>query len=346
MFLHLCPFLYIYSPMRIYNLDYLRGLAAFSIMIYHYFLFTYGKPDASTVLGRLGIYGVSVFYILSGLTLFLAYKNRMNNKRELGEFFVKRIFRIFPLLWLATIATLLLYDGLPTMQNIFLNFSGLFGFVAWDQNIATGAWSIGNELVFYLVFPLFFFLMRLHKLAMVALLAGFFALYLWFAFRSDATIWSVYTNPLNQVFLFAAGFVMGWISKNINQAIVFILLSIGGLLFGLLPVTGEQMSLVAGWNRIIFTGICILICFSFFKLTKELPQIIDLPLRWLGKVSYSLYLLHPLVYSFMAHFISTGLILALVSGVITLFWSHVTFNLFEKPFVKMGGKIKLKFIRA
>lgn len=326
--------------MRIYNLDYLRGLAAFSIMVYHYSLFTYGKPDASTVLGRLGIYGVSIFYVLSGLTLYLAYKNRMNNGKEVAGFFVKRTFRIFPLLWLATIATLVLYDGLPTMSTIVLNLTGFFGFVAWSDNIATGAWSIGNELVFYSIFPLFFLLMKWSRWAMIILLTGFLALYVWFAFRTDATTWNVYTNPLNQVFLFAAGFVMGWITKNINQKLNLLLLTIGVLLFIFLPVEGEQMSLVAGWNRMIFSGICILICFSFFKLTKELPEIIDRSLRWLGETSYSLYLLHPLVYSVMAHLITTGLTLALISAAITLFWSHVTFKLFEKPFVKMGQKLK------
>ena len=61
---------------RLYNLDYLRGIVAFGIMIYHYFLWTFGKFSADTFIGRLGIYGVSIFYVLSGLTLYYVYYER------------------------------------------------------------------------------------------------------------------------------------------------------------------------------------------------------------------------------------------------------------------------------
>ena len=86
---------------RLYNLDYLRGLAAFGIMIYHYLSWTLGKFTADTFMGRLGIYGVSIFYILSGLTLFCVYNDKMTlSKKDVATFFKKRVFSIFPLLWI------------------------------------------------------------------------------------------------------------------------------------------------------------------------------------------------------------------------------------------------------
>ncbi len=62
---------------RLYNLDYLRGLSAFAIMIYHYLSWTYNKYSSDDFLGRLGIYGVSIFYVLSGLTLYYVYHKKM-----------------------------------------------------------------------------------------------------------------------------------------------------------------------------------------------------------------------------------------------------------------------------
>ncbi len=50
---------------RLYNLDYLRGLAAFGIMVYHYMKYTFGTFTADSFMGKIGIYGVSVFYVLS-----------------------------------------------------------------------------------------------------------------------------------------------------------------------------------------------------------------------------------------------------------------------------------------
>lgn len=139
--------------MRINNLDYLRGFMAFAIMVYHYSSWTLHPFKSDSVLGVLGIYGVGIFYILSGLTLFIVY----HEKIEIGSlksFFIKRVFRIFPLLWLSIFLSILLTGTKYTLKTIVLNLTGLFGVFEIDKYIATGSWSIGNELVFYLFFPI------------------------------------------------------------------------------------------------------------------------------------------------------------------------------------------------
>src|SRR5687768_3221336 len=99
---------------RLFGLDYLRGLAALVVMIFHYRAWTYGEPDADTILGRIGVYGVQAFYILSGLTLYLVYKSsNLLKENELSKFFKKRALRIFPLFWIATIAMVILAAEIP-----------------------------------------------------------------------------------------------------------------------------------------------------------------------------------------------------------------------------------------
>lgn len=61
---------------RIDSLDYLRGIMALLIMLYHYYSWIYSGFDSSEFMGRIGVYGVSIFYILSGLTLYVAYKEK------------------------------------------------------------------------------------------------------------------------------------------------------------------------------------------------------------------------------------------------------------------------------
>ncbi len=60
---------------RIESLDWLRGLMAIAIMFYHLTSWHITPLDSSSVLGRLGIYGVSVFFILSGLSMAVVYSN-------------------------------------------------------------------------------------------------------------------------------------------------------------------------------------------------------------------------------------------------------------------------------
>lgn len=339
---------------RLYNLDYLRGLAAFGIMIYHYLSWTLGKFSADTFMGRLGIYGVSIFYVLSGLTLYYVYYDKMKpTKEDIVSFFKKRVFRIFPLLWLVTIIAILLSQTIPDFINLFLNLSGMFGFIRWDKYFSAGVWSIGNELVFYVFFPFFILFTKRFKPLMILLALVLFGLYLYFAFvklNPDLTLseqWKNYVNPLNQVFLFLGGFLIGFLLHDIkikNSAIV-ILLFLALALFTFYPATGDTINIVTGTNRLIFTAFCFLICIFFYKLTFKFPKFIHKPLTLLGEASYSVYLLHPIVWSltsiaselfseYIFYFpVSARLILSVLS---TLIISYYIYQYFEKYFMKLG----------
>ena len=156
---------------RIEALDYLRGLMAASVMVYHYV--SWATPSHSSnsesLLGKLGIYAVSIFYILSGLSLSLVYKNKLSSGTEIRSYFIKRIFRIFPLFWFCTTIALLykyafsIISGEPFVFPLYkaiLNYSLTFGFIDNSAYLTTGAWSIGNEMVFYLTLPFILFLNR------------------------------------------------------------------------------------------------------------------------------------------------------------------------------------------
>ena len=144
--------------MRINQLDYLRGLMAIAIMLYHYFSWTFVNQtfDSSTILGVIGIYGVSIFYIISGVALSIVYNKKLDLSST-PSFFTKRVFRILPLLCLSIILNIYLFDISPGFRKVFLNMTGLFSFIDHDAYITTGSWSIGNEIVFYTIFPLLIF---------------------------------------------------------------------------------------------------------------------------------------------------------------------------------------------
>jgi peptidoglycan/LPS O-acetylase OafA/YrhL len=339
---------------RLYNLDYLRGLAAFGIMIYHYLSWTLDKFSADTFMGRLGIYGVSIFYVLSGLTLYYVYYDKMKpSKEDIVSFFKKRIFRIFPLLWLVTIIAVILTRKSPDFYNLFLNLTGLFGFIKWDTYFSAGVWSIGNELVFYVFFPFFILFIKKLKPLMLVLTFVLLGLYLYFAFvklNPDLTLseqWKNYVNPLNQVFLFLGGFLIGFFFHNtkIKNSIIFTLIILSFVAFTFYPASGDTINVVTGTNRLVFTFCCFLICFCFYKLTFKFPEFIHKPLTILGEASYSVYLLHPIVWTFTGvvtrlfskyifYFpVSARLILSVL---LTLIISFYVYQYFEKYFMKIG----------
>lgn len=340
---------------RLYNLDYLRGLAASGIMMYHYLSWTLGSFTADTLMGRIGIYGVAIFYILSGLTLYYVYYDKMNTSyNDVFLFFKKRILRIFPLLWLVTIITIILAKEVPDIAKLFVNLSGVFGFVAWDQYFATGAWSIGNELVFYAFLPFFILFTKKFKALMIFISSLIFGLYLYFAFvvlTPDLILseqWKDYINPLNQVFLFLGGFLIGFFFRNIEikNSFVVIALFLALLLFSFYPVTGNLINVVTGSNRLFFTACCLLICICFYKLSFKFPRFIHKPLTLLGETSYSVYLLHPILWSIVNGIISKFFgkyiyyfpqpIKIAVSILVTFVVSYLVYQYFEKYFMKFG----------
>lgn len=271
---------------RLYSLDYLRGIAAFGIMIYHYLSWTLGGFSANTFIGRFGVYGVSIFYILSGLTLYYVYYEKMKPTTEdMVSFFKKRIFRIFPLLWLVTIIAILLSNKVVGLTKLFLNLSGLFGFVKWWSYFSAGIWSIGNELVFYVFFPFFIIFNKKYKLLMIFLALVLLGFYLYFAFvKLDPNLtlgeqWKDYINPLNQVFLFLGGFFIGYFLRNIKikNSITVLLLFLTGFLFTFYPAEGNRISIVTGVNRLFFTACCFILCVCVYRLNYKFPKLIHKP---------------------------------------------------------------------
>jgi exopolysaccharide production protein ExoZ len=343
---------------RLPFLDYLRGLAALGIMIYHYLVWTLGKFSSDSFMGRYGIYGVSIFYILSGLTLYHVYQVKFQfTKVDLLDFFKKRFFRIFPLLWLIILVSIFLDKKTPHLITILLNLSGTFGLINWDGYIGTGVWSIGNELVFYLFFPILILLSKKAKSAFFLLSLSLFWIYLNFAFNildPNKTIivqWRNYVNPLNQAFLFLGGFLIGFLFQNITikKNILLFLFVLGTTIFIFYPVSGPTIYLVTGFNRLVFTFSCFLICLSCYKFYHPVHTAMHKPLSLLGKTSYSIYMLHPLVFT------ASGFILAFSnkyfieppiyvqfagSAILTLFLSYFSYQYFEKYFIDLSRPTK------
>lgn len=338
---------------RLHNIDYLRGLAASSIVLFHYFTWSFGEFPAETVLRRIGIYGVSIFYILSGLTLYHVYFKKITSVNSIINFFKKRVLRIFPLLWLATITSILLSRQVPDLGKLLLNLTGLFGLVSWDDYYAVGVWSIGNELVFYLFFPIFVLMTKKSNLYIIILSIILFAVYLYFSFGildSNKTLseqWKDYVNPLNQVFLFLGGYHIGFFAedKKFNNTIAISILSFGVLLLCFFPAYGDPIHLVTGVNRLVFTFSCILICIGFYKIKIEFPHLLNKILGIVGESSYSIYLLHPLVWSIIGALFSVLSINNLSFAVsvkifscfiVTFISSYFVYQKFEKYFMKLG----------
>ena len=333
---------------RVHSLDYLRGLMAFGIMVYHYFLWTGSHPDSGTLLGRTGIYGVSVFYVLSGLTLYIVYHEKLN-AANIGQYFIKRVFRIFPLLWLSILLTLFVMGKKTDTQTLVLNLTGLFGFVSPERYIAIASWSIGNELVFYLFFPLVLLLNRkyTHSIRIFFIISALIGAWFAFVILADNQLlkwqWKAYVNPLNQLVLFSGGVYAGALFSG-KKFPVFagpVLMALSLLVFTFYPASGNQAVLVTGVPRLVFVLLSVTLAVSFLITGFPQGSLADKLLSRLGEATYSVYLLHPVVFFLLKTYaglpLNAGFIVLAIA--ITLVVSTLVYNYFEVPFIRLGQRV-------
>ena len=345
---------------RVESLDYLKGLMALSVMLYHYLSMSIYYPSMGSefLLGKLGIYAVSIFYILSGLSLSLAYDGKISNGTDIIKFYINRIFRIVPLFWFATslaITYRLIGQYLRgetfdfPIYNALINYSLTFGFIDHDKYLTTGAWSIGNELVFYFFLPFIYILANKNRwfIPSIFLVSILLAIYFAFILLDSKQIlsgnqWSTYINPLNQIFLFIGGVIIGKYGNifKVNTFYYYIAILVCSFTFYLLPEQGDKIGIVTNENRFVLSFSCFGIVLSIYIINPLLKGIIAKTLNFLGESCYSIYLLHPLVafpLVYLGGHLGVDKIYSYVICIpVTLVCSWLSLKYLEKPLMRFG----------
>lgn len=124
---------------RYRQLDSLRGLGALSVFIAHFISLKMATPLLNTLhqtpLGILcnGTAALMMFFVLSGFVLSLPYVNG-DRPLSLGEFYIKRIFRIYPAYLFAILIAVLL-------KQFLFNRDGLAPYSNWLNNFWSWNWD-------------------------------------------------------------------------------------------------------------------------------------------------------------------------------------------------------------
>ncbi|WP_421881638.1 acyltransferase family protein [Methylibium sp.] len=288
----------------------LRGFAVLLVFLTHYagMVEPWIAGSTETVriasgLRHVGHAGVDLFFVLSG---YLIYGSLMKRPQPFIGFMRRRVARIYPAFIVVFIAYVLLSFAFPSesripadpaeatlylVQNLLL-LPGLFPI----DPLITVAWSLSYEMLFYLVTPALVALLglrgRSRRWRVVFLLAGAGALALHGALQG---------GPI-RLMMFIAGMLLHEALVHRLQAapasppgsLAGLLALLAGLGAVLLP--GEGHAAQAAQVCILFVAWPLLCLVCFGAPSAWLPRTFSwTPLRWLGNMSYSYYLLHGLV---------------------------------------------------
>ena len=311
--------------------------------------------------------GVPLFYTLSGFVLAYGFASSLTSPGQVRAFYIRRLARIAPLfysislLWI--VIDLVVWKKSFPFSMIFLNFSFMFGLVpGFHESIPWAGWSVGVEMLFYAAFPIVIGLISNSRMALFALVASMIlSAASHSAFTTAGLGGFAYMNLCNQLPFFVAGIMSFriWETLNYRQdrnaaAVLFC----GAAILAIVIVNSERMrlKLVAGaalqlgqniW-AVVFAALLLSSCLA------KIPFLERGPLRQFGKVSFSAYLLHPLIMlclikldfvqsarELLVSNHATFLVVALVCiGAIYLL-SNLTYRFIELPGIALGRKLSL-----
>jgi peptidoglycan/LPS O-acetylase OafA/YrhL len=307
--------------LRLDELDALRGIAALSVLLFHYanqFQQTYHHLGRFSFSFEVGKYGVELFFVISGFVIFWT----LDRTRRAGDFVVHRFARLYPTYWasLAITAGLVAIAGLPNQRvgsfDLLMNVTMFPDFLS-AKAVDGSYWTLQIELFFYAQMLCWYALGVLRRIRWVIaawlLLAAAYAI----AHRLDAPL--SYTFQELLIVRYAHCFSVGILMYRMREAG-------GATLADWLLLAGAHVVSWLTWGPA--EAIVLGICTTLFLLMNagRLGVLSWRPLLFLGGISYTLYLLHQEIgYILIAALEKTGLkpvpsILVTTAMMIVLAW--------------------------
>ncbi len=357
------------------NLDGLRFLSFFVVFLFHIWLLLFDRyslsgtaPGIVKFLFQNGEIGVNFFFVLSGflITYLLIQEKKITGKIHVGNFYVRRILRIWPLFYVCILFGLVLYPLLkkviggelfavahPWTYFVFLN---NFDFLKnGAPAIISVLWSVAIEEQFYLFWPLLLglFPVKSYRLLLYSIIFGSF-IFRCFYFDNERVL---QFHTLAVIGDMALGGLLAYyiiFNKTFQKKIAALsrftiacvyVVAVILFLFRKEIFPGSLMVV----ERIIIASVFGLIILeqnfsknSFFKMSSF--KFIS---RW-GIYTYGLYCIHVIAIIFAEiAFKKAGfdmqnpyrlLLVAIVAFVVCMVLAFISYNYFEKRFLKLKDK--------
>lgn len=351
-------------------LEGLRGVAIIAVIIYHNF------PYGDSLFGWLG---VDLFFVLSGFlitSILFRSVNVDSTKNYFKNFYIRRALRIFPLYYLFLFAFLFLFPALGIFNNEVAEYQeDKYWFLFYTQNwlftnnlpetshCLNHFWSLAVEEQYYIFWPIIIIILRKPKYLLMFLIG--FLIFL-FGFRSF--IWNAHYVDFNYTNFYTFtrfdGICIGSIIALLSiQKKEFILKNTASIVTGLAALnfifyfanSSGNLPYLAFIGYTTFAAMFGILVYELaYGNTNWLKNIFSgKALRFLGRISYGLYMFHWPVHYFLRGPLFTffkdslnlpavynQILIAFITTVISIFFSIISFHFFEKRFLQLKGKFQ------
>ncbi|HFI7897691.1 acyltransferase family protein [Escherichia coli] len=353
---------------EVLSIQYLRGIAAI-IVFFSHFKGTINEISLVNIknlgdsLFSNGGFGVDLFFVISGFVIVLSTEKNYGRKNGAISFIVKRVFRIYPLLIVGVLAigylqniqfSKLLWSMIPLHLD-YLSNPPFFGY-----NSLYVAWTITFELSFYLLFMLSMLVSHKHRALVCSLAIASLFIAIRTVTGSELTLsatssikpisaWimplaSIYSSSM--MFNFIYGLIAYYAYKHIragalhgpilNTFLITVIVCSFFMLIGNSAIMGHGPE---KWGIVSFG---LILSVTIYE--KNYGIFHSKSLLHLGAISYSLYLIHPVVLYFLSinnwfDIRVSGFPKFTIGTFIVISIATITYEFLEKKPSNLGRKI-------
>ncbi len=293
---------------RIAPMEGMRGVAVSLVSLVHKFAVFddfWAPGPLGESLALVGHYGVDLFFMLSG---YLIYGAVVRRPVSVAPFMRRRLERLYPTFAAVFALYVVLSFVVPGESKLPADTTEMWIYLAQNLLMLPGllpitpmitvAWSMSFEIFFYLSVPLFVAALRLRAWPPVLRLARFAVLGVGLMLWTHLLELSLHARML----LFLSGMALFECKQMGQGSVRFVNRIAAVLVVAVLPVgvlleESAALGSWALWSRTAWLAVVLpVIAFSAFFGKGLLAAALSWrPLRWLGNMSYSYYLLHGLV---------------------------------------------------
>jgi peptidoglycan/LPS O-acetylase OafA/YrhL len=353
---------------RLAYIDALRGIAIIGVIATHTAFLFQGIPWRVGRLIGLGGGGVQLFFVASALTLLLSWHSRHETA---AQAYVRRLFRIAPMFWLAlavytSLDAILVHpfwiEGTVNARTILLTIIFCHGWSPDSINaVVPGGWTIAVEMTFYVMLPVLATCITSLRRACLLVTASI----LLAAVANTLYPTLAHAEPTHQVAEFTSywlpealpSFALGFIAFHLSDRLPVSRLLAGALLFGAmltglylawgpLPYSATLLQPISRGPVSAAAGVMLALSLDLIPTGWLVNRVIC----YVGRVSYSVYLTHWLVLeallltvgqvhaspavAFVLWLCTVPVVIAASVGVSTL-----TYRWVETPGIRTGSRI-------
>ncbi|MGC4129956.1 MAG: acyltransferase [Bergeyella sp.] len=352
---------------RIFGYDVIRATAILLVMVGHTLGYLYSGTYSFFLSFLSGFLGVELFFVLSGVLigkLLIDVFNSQNINKNLKNFLIRRWFRTLPMYF---IMLLVYWFGNQFFDSVKNNDVALWKYFFFIQNFFGVqptffgvSWSLSVEEWFYVLFPLVLFIIKkaqpsisvksLFGIGIFTFLA-YFLLMRFLAFQEYD--FSFYEGVRKIAFFrldsIAFGILAAFGFEFFNEKIrankyLFLLTGFVLIIVNQYIIFRDNYSNIFYFNTLYYNvlGIGLMMIFPFFKEVKSQKNFVSKGITFISKISYSLYLIHWLVFRFLelSYFSSIpNSVKFVLFFLISFAAAGFTYYFIEKPVMKFRDRI-------